>query len=425
MEKLRNYYVTIIVIAAVILLNIAAFTLYIINVNKDIEEQTEEYLAQIMEEASACVEMKVEETIHELDMTAYSIGMEADYTSEDVLNKIGKMTKKAGFSKFDIINAAGIGLAQNGSVDYSEKKFFRKVMEGDLNIEDVRNEEGIISGIRFSMPIETEEGVAGVYLVECSLDEFSDFLGLDSVSSKGKPFIIKQDGTVLSREEKSSIQDISDILNNERNEKTLKSYMKSKKAGILGFENETGGTRYICYSSTDYNDWEIIMVVSSKSVKANISDVTDNVIFLGVVLGATLILISGYFIFHLIVAKSENAINLHRYYMVSKYTEDIIFDYSCKKDTLYCNENWKKVFGYELPKEQVKENMFRYIAAEDRELCHEKMDQVQNTKDDLVQFKCHILNHKQEKIPCICKLFGVKNSRGKVLKIVGVLEKNV
>ena len=248
-------------------------------------------------------------------------------------------------------------------------------------------------------------------------------MNLDSVNSKGKAFIIKSDGTVLSRKTDSSIRNVSDILDNETNVKTLKNYMKSKKAGVVGFANGKDSKRYICYSKTNFNSWEIIMVVSSSGVEANISDVTDNFVFLGVIIGVMLIVLIAYFIYTLVSVKSKSAINLQRYYMVSKYTEDIIFDYSCVKDTLYSNENWKKLFGYELPKESVKEKMEEYVAEQDRAFYREKIAEAKKSKDGLVQFKCSILDQDKNAVPCICKIFAVKDNMGKVIKIVGVIEK--
>lgn len=424
MKRIKEYYVTIILIAAVIIINIAAFALYISNINRDIQKQTEEHLVDIMEEASTSVELKVEETIHELEMTAYYISMSDNYLEETTYANIVKMTRKAGFEKFDIIGADGTGLEENGSKDYSEKKFFSKVMNGSVSILDISDSEGNTKGVRFSVPIRNEvDEIEGVYLVECDLDSFTELLNLDSVNSKGKAFIIKSDGTVLSRKTDSSIHNVSDILDNETNVKTLKNYMKSKKAGVVGFANGKDSKRYICYSKTNFNSWEIIMVVSSSGVEANISDVTDNFVFLGVIIGVMLIVLIAYFIYTLVSVKSKSAINLQRYYMVSKYTEDIIFDYSCVKDTLYSNENWKKLFGYELPKESVKEKMEEYVAEQDRAFYREKIEEAKKSKDGLVQFKCSILDQDKNAVSCICKIFAVKDNMGKVIKIVGVIEK--
>lgn len=424
MKRIKEYYVTIILIAAVIIINIAAFALYISNINRDIQKQTEEHLVDIMEEASTSVELKVEETIHELEMTAYYISMSDNYLEETIYANIVKMTQKAGFEKFDIISADGTGLEENGSKDYSEKKFFSKVMNGSVSILDISDSEGNTKGIRFSVPIRNEaDEIEGVYLVECDMDSFTELLNLDSVNSKGKAFVIKSDGTVLSRKTDSSIRNVSDILDNETNVKTLKNYMKSKKAGVVGFANGKDSKRYICYSKTNFNSWEIIMVVSSSGVEANISDVTDNFVFLGVIIGVMLIVLIAYFIYTLVSVKSKSAINLQRYYMVSKYTEDIIFDYSCVKDTLYSNENWKKLFGYELPKESVKEKMEEYVAEQDRAFYRERIEEAKKSKDGLVQFKCSILDQDKNAVPCICKIFAVKDNMGKVIKIVGVIEK--
>lgn len=424
MKLVKDYYVTIIIIAFVIVINITAFAVYISNINKDIEKQTEDHLSEIMEEASTCVELKVEETIHELEMTAYYIGMVGNYEQEDISRNIKKMTEKAGFQKFDIINEKGRGLAEKGSQDYSEERFFERVMEGDISITDISGETGTVNGIRFSIPIESENGISGVYLTECNLDEFSELLDLDSVSSKGKAFIIKSDGTVLSKKSDSSIQNVEDILNNDNHVKTLKSYMKSKKSGVVGFANGKNSKRYICYSRTEFNNWEIIMVVSSSIVEANISDLTGNFVFLGVIIVVMLILLIIYFIYTLMVAKSKSNINLQRYYMVSKYIEDIIFDYSCTKDTLYCNENWNKIFGYELPKENVKEQIIRYVSEEDKPAYTASIAKIADSKE-MVLFKCHILDKEQKEIECICKIFGIRDNMNKLIKIVGVITKSM
>ncbi len=425
MKLVKDYYVTIIIIASVIVINITAFAVYISNINKDIEKQTEDHLSEIMEEASTCVELKVEETIHELEMTAYYIGMNMAYEHEVISRNIEKMTEKAGFRSFDIINAEGIGLDKNGGQDYSEAKFFEKVMQGDISITDISDEKGTVNNIRFSIPVKNEDKkIIGVYLTECSLDEFSELLDLDSVSTKGKAFIIKSDGTVLSKKSDSSIQNVSDILNNDNHVKTLKSYMKSKKSGVVGFENGKNSKRYICYSQTEFNSWEIIMVVSSSIVEANISDLTGNFVFLGIIIVIMLILLIGYFIYTLVVVKSKSNINLRRYYMVSKYIEDIIFDYSCVKDTLYCNENWNKIFGYELPKENVKAEIGRYVAEKDKAQYTACIAGLENS-EDIVQFKCHVLDKNQKEIECICKIFGIRDNMNKLIKIVGVISKSM
>ncbi len=424
MKLVKDYYVTIIIIASVIVINITAFAVYISNINKDIEKQTEDHLSEIMEEASTCVELKVEETIHELEMTAYYIGMVENYEQKEISDNITKMTEKAGFRKFDIINANGTGLAKNGSKNYSEERFFKKVIEGDISITDISDEEGKVTGIRFSIPVKNENTISGIYLTECNLDEFSELLDLDSVSTKGKAFIIKSDGTVLSKKSDSSIQNVSDILNNDAHVKTLKSYMKSKKSGVVGFENGKNSKRYICYSQTEFNSWEIIMVVSSSIVEANISDLTGNFVFLGIIIVIMLSLLIGYFIYTLVVVKSKSNINLRRYYMVSKYIEDIIFDYSCVKDTLYCNENWKKIFGYELPKENIKAEIGRYVAEKDKAEYIGCIAGIENS-EDIVQFKCHILDKNQKEIECICKVFGIRDNMNKLIKIVGVISKSM
>ena len=110
--------------------------------------------------------------------------------------------------------------------------------------------------------------------------------------------------------------------------------------------------------------------------------------------------------------------------MVSKYTEDIIVDYSCVKNTLYCNENWFKIFGYELPKVNVKESLKQFIYKDDQDFFMEKIEQIKQS-DELVPFKCRLLDSEGKEIVCICKLFGIKDNMKKLIKIVGVIEKSM
>ena len=76
-----------------------------------------------------------------------------------------------------------------------------------------------------------------------------------------------------------------------------------------------------------------------------------------------------------------------------------------------------------MPKESVKEKMEEYVAEQDRAFYREKIAEAKKSKDGLVQFKCSILDQDKNAVPCICKIFAVTDNMGKVIKIVGVIEK--
>ncbi len=423
MRHLKEYYVTLIVILIVIIINIAAVFLYFSNIRKDIEHQTENHLTELMDEASTCVELKVEETLHELEMTAFYIGMQEGNLDAQVLNIVKSMTKKSGFDSFDIVDSQGTGLEENGSKDYTGTKMYKKVKKNNIYVVDTKDSEGNSTGTRFAVPIvNSENQVIGIYLADCSLDRFTKLLDLDSISTKGKTFIIKTDGTVLSCASGSSIKTVNDILNNDKNVKKLKSYMKSKKSGVIGFAKGKNAKRYICYSKTNFNSWEIITVISSSGVEANISDVTGNFVVLGITMGGMLAVLIGYFIYSLAHAQTKISVNLRRYYMVAKNTEDVIFDYSCVKDTMYCNDSFEKFFGYEPPREEIKEHLGDVVYTEDIQTFKNAINEMKKT-GEMVEFLCRILDKDREPVPCICKILGIKDNLRKLIKIVGVIEK--
>ena len=50
--------------------------------------------------------------------------------AESVQYNISKMTAKAGFSEFDIVDSDGKGMEEKGLIDYSQAKFYTKSIKG-------------------------------------------------------------------------------------------------------------------------------------------------------------------------------------------------------------------------------------------------------------------------------------------------------
>ena len=88
---------------------------------------------------------------------------------------------------------------------------------------------------------------------------------------------------------------------------------------------------------------------------------------------------------------------------------------------MFCNENWKKVLGYEPKKKELKSDITRYIAEDDIERFNQIIDVLKNEKE-FVRFQAGIKNEQGEIVNCIFKLAAIKTRRGKLQKVVGVIE---
>ena len=88
---------------------------------------------------------------------------------------------------------------------------------------------------------------------------------------------------------------------------------------------------------------------------------------------------------------------------------------------MYCNENWKKVLGFEPDKTELKSDITRYIVDEDKERFNEIIEVLRKEKE-FVKFQAGIKNENGEVVKFIFKLTAIKTKRGKMQRVVGIIE---
>ena len=196
--------------------------------------------------------------------------------------------------------------------------------------------------------------------------------------------------------------------------------MQARKSGYVEY-NTGDAKKYICYARTDFNKWYMVSIVSAQSVEATNEDIkTDGTVFFFEIAMLTVILML--FLIRIVFSESRgNKLNKQRYHFVTKYSDSIIIDYSCAKDTMFCNENWKKLFGYEPERKELRSDITRYIAEDDVERFNQIIEVLKKEKE-FVRFQIGIKNEQGEVINCVFKLAAIKTKRGKLQKVVGVIE---
>ena len=422
MRKIKEYYITIVLVVLVIVVNLGAFATYITNIRSNLAEQTNSHVDDIMDEAVECINIKLEEQINTMDTLAlFASTMYKHPEDNNILDEaLEEQRKQLKCSILEIVTLDGKG--EKTGVDYSNENFFENAIDGKTVMQEI-SEDGTVNSVAFAAPIydKNTDEVVEVLVAKMDVSKFSESMELSSFNQNGKVFIVKKDGTLISKSKGlSSANSISDIFPEKKFEEQLVSNMRSRNSGIITYEGDST-TRYIGYSKLLYNKWYVVCIISSSAVEANPQDITTDVLILGVEIGMMLLVLVAYLIYNIISVKNKGNMNLERYFIATKYADTIMFDYSIAKDTMYSNEKWEKVFGYKLPKANVKETLIDFVADEDKELYVEKINELMEKKENL-NFEIRIIDKDKKTYKCSVKVFPIFERKGRITKIIALIE---
>lgn len=416
-KRFKQYIIAIVIL----LINVLAYIQYTGNINKRLEQQTQIHLKTLIDETTECINIKLEERLETYKAVATFIGNMDKLETDEAVKALRNQADSAGYTDFDLIDKEGIGHASKGSVVYKEDENFKKAIEGKSTMDIMTDVFGTIKGIKYYVPIYNREDINGVLMVYSSLEQFTAYTDISELNEYGNVFVVKQDGTLLSRGYGlDEVDNIKMIFGSDKSSSQLIKSMQSRKSGFLSFDSGEA-KKYICYSRTDFNKWYVVTMVSAQSVEATNEDIkTDGTVFFFEIAMLTVILMI--FLIRLVFSESKgNQLNRQRYHFVTKYSDSIIIDYSCAKDTMFCNENWKKVMGFEPERKELKSDITRYIADEDKERFNQIIEVLRKEKE-FVKFQVGVKKEDGEVVKCIFKLAAIKTKRGKLQKVVGVIE---
>ena len=420
-KNIKHYAVTIFIIFLILVINVMAYFQYSKNIDEQLSQQKDIHLQAITDEMVECLNIKMEERLATFKAVATLIGTVDDIKGSFVVEALTKQAQAAGYSQFDVIDSDGIGLDSKGSIDYNEDKCFTKAFAGKSVMEVKEDAYGEVCGIDYYVPICKNDKTIGVLLTTSDLLQFTNYMDISDLGQYGNSFIVKQDGTLLSRGYGlDEVDNISMIFGDNKSATELINNMQSRQSGYVVYETDSA-TRYICYARTSFNKWYMVSVVSASSIEVTNDDIANEGTVFFLEIGVLTLILTIYLVRAVFVESKSNRLNKERYYMVSKYTDSITFDYSCEKDTMYCNEKWKKIFGYEVERSNLKEDITRHIADEDKERFKEIID-VLMTQKEFVKFQVSIKDSEENLILCNFKMSAIKGKKGKVLKVLGVIE---
>lgn len=416
-KRFKQYIIAIVIL----LINVLAYIQYTGNINKRLELQTETHLKTLIDETTECINIKVEERLETYKSVATFIGNMDNLETEEVVKALRNQAETAGYTEFDLVDMEGNGYKSKGGASYLKDENYKKAIEGKSIVGVKTDIFGTLKGINYYIPIYSRNEITGVLVFYSSLEQFTAYADISDLSEYGNVFIVKQDGTLLSRGYGlDEVDNIKMILGNDKSASKLIKSMQSRKSGFVSLDSGSA-KKYICYSRTDFNKWYVVSIVPAQNVEATNEDIkTDGTVFFFEIAMLTVILML--FLVRLVFSESKgNQLNRQRYHFVTKYSDSIIIDYSCAKDTMFCNENWKKVMGFEPEKQELKSDITRYIADEDKERFNQIIEVLRKEKE-FVKFQVGVKKEDGEVVKCIFKFAAIKTKRGKIQKVVGVIE---
>lgn len=421
MKRIKEYYITIIVVAMTVVVNIGAFASYVSNIKSSLAKQTSLHVEDIMDDLVVAINLKLDETVNTINTMAATVSSMNIHGADDnfIYNILQDRKEKSGYSVLELVGADGTGLVTGDS--YAGKDYFEDAMKGKTVIREEAQGK-TIPDMAVAAPVYAEDGetVELALIAVMDVNTFSEKIGISSMNQNGKVLVVRRDGTLLSRTEGlANANSINDIFPEKTYEDKLLSSMRSRDSGTINYEGTT--RRYIGYSRLSYNKWYVISIISSGAVEAGADDVETDVLVLGIELGFILLVLFIYLVYNVAGIKKRERMNLERYFIAAKYADIIMLDYSVVKDTMYCNDKWKKTFGYSLPTTGVKEGIKKYIFGEDIEKFEENTKKMTDS-GGRVRFRARMLDKDGRPLECIIKMFPIYEKKGKLTKVMALIE---
>lgn len=431
-KAIRNNGITILVIIVIMVTNVLAYFQFESNVKSDLNTQTQNHISTIVEDTVEFFNLKMEKRISGIEALALFIGTFDDWRDNNVTSALIAQADVEGYSEFEIINNDGqMIISSNGvnsensevTVDYSEDKNFKKAIQGSSVVKESTNSMGDIDGISYYVPITYGESITGVLKIKTSLEQFTDFIDFSEIESLGNIFIVKKDGSLLSKGNGlDEVDNITQILG--ENEKVAKKLVNSMKVRTIGNVSITNGDnkQYFGYGKSDYNSWYVLSLISSNAVESKISDINNEGKVFFVQIAVLFVVLVIYFIYAILSSDNESKVNKKRYFLMSALLDQVMFDYSVKKNTIFCSDKWEELFGYKIDLEDPKEDMLKYIYEEDKEKYTQSIEELRNKESELEE-DVRIVDAKGNPIKCHLKLFAIKAGKSKLVKIIGIIVK--
>ncbi|KMT22874.1 diguanylate cyclase (GGDEF) domain-containing protein [Clostridium cylindrosporum DSM 605] len=285
----------------VILISIAFFTNYIVNISRILKEETNTYLSEISNQSVITLQKQIKGDIKALENISQLIG------AEDKLDVKGELKKLKGSRIEDKFIRMGI-ILPNGEacttdehhVNLSDREYFKKAMKGEANLSEPLI--GRVNGKKVSVyaaPIYKNESIIGVIYAEHEVEIYNKILAVSTFGGKGYSYVVKKTGeTILRPNQYNSLKDFNLVGDSdysvefigEHSKDDMLSRMAKGKSGNVNCKIN-GLEKYMSYTPIEINDWYLLSVIPEGIVSEKISYIKSRTlgIFAGIIIVFSLI----------------------------------------------------------------------------------------------------------------------------------------
>lgn len=394
MKRLRRINITFAVLAGVIIISVFSYIGVLVQVKKNLAEQTTQHIKDITAEIGGHMESIMDERFSVLAAYSYYISAVGDMSDDDKILFAKECAEREDMISIEVLEYDG------ESVPYSTNTIQEETDDKGNKI------------IAFYLPF-TDEDKNYVVKGTCSIESFSESVSIEAFGQTKNTFIVKRDGTVITAEE--GINSLDDIFKSQSQySKLLISSIQSRNTGNITY-TEDGNKRYICYANISYNNWYIIAFVSSDVIESKYDEVSVNGIVLSVVLMLVIIILVSYIAYFSKRYVLYKNIVSERREIYSKHTGYVLFDYRVNIKSLEISEGIKDILGY-IP--ELEDGKITFLSEKSREKILDIVDQIKE--------KEHIENVELEAVTADgtiknvkVTLTAIKRKNGEVVRIVG------
>ena len=326
MKILKRINITFTIIAVIVLASIISYIMVLMKVSDDLELQTKDHLNEIATELGSHINSKVDERFSILATYSYYISSGEELSEEEL----------EGFAK---ICAEKENLTSIKIIDYDEN-----IVSGCKNTIKKETDSDGNNVIAFYLPVKNDNKS---YIIKgtCKVEDFNKYVSVAAFGQTGNSFILDREGNVITDTDNTFTLD-NIFKDNKKYGRKVISSIQSKNSGNMVYISGKN-KRYICYSNIEYNNWYVVVIVSSGIVESKYDNVNKRgIILTGVLLFVFAIMIAYIFYFNHRYALYKKIVDERRE-IYAKQTGYMLFDYKVKRKYLAISGDLKNISGHD------------------------------------------------------------------------------
>ena len=319
-EQNRNYGILLdlLVVLAVSFVIIAAFVFYQMQLEKNQERETENYLTEATDSNAMAIENKIQGDIQMLEGIAVTLGglEEQDIGHWSDSWKESMLLSK--FERFGFILPTGKGYTLDGeSETYDQQEAFQLAMTGETVIADiVANATNHRSAIAYEVPIKSDNKVMGVMNAAVYLDSYQEALNPSFFSGKSETYIVDNHGVVIfgnSRSESNiTVNNIFDTMDGNNPEiDQMQEKMLLGETGTISF-NSRQIEKKGCFTPLSVKNWYLLTIIPASVIAGKTQRIMTLAYLLFIIIAAAIL---GFLLYILIKQRKEKTQLLLRTYV--------------------------------------------------------------------------------------------------------------